>query len=88
MASMWKITLPYAPGTEVWIPECNPMGTFKAVKCTVHHYVVGEKTEVALYAIDSHKFKFVKAEVLCLTEQAAFALGQKLKAQWAEKKID
>lgn len=85
---MWKITLPYAPGTEVWIPECNPMGTFKAVKCTVHHYVVGEKTEVALYAIGSHKFKFVKAEVLCLTEQAAFALGQKLKAQWAEKKID
>ena len=85
---MWKITLPYAPGTEVWIPDCNPMGTFKAVKCTVHHYVVGEKTEVALYAIGSHKFKFVKAEVLCLTEQAAFALGQKLKAQWAEKKID
>lgn len=85
---MWKITLPYAPGTEVWIPEYNPMGTFKAVKCTVHHYVVGEKTEVALYAIGSHKFKFVKAEVLCLTEQAAFALGQKLKAQWAEKKID
>lgn len=85
---MWNITLPYSPGTEVWIPECNPMGTWNAVKCTLHHYVVGEKTEVALYAISSHKFKFVKAEMLCFTEQAAIALGEKLKAKWSEKKND
>lgn len=85
---MWTLMLPYPPGVEVWIPECNPMGTWNAVKCTLHHYVVGEKTEVALYAIGSHKFKFVKAEMLCFTEQAAIALGEKLKAKWSEKKND
>lgn len=85
---MWNITLPCPPGTEVWIPECNPMGTWNVVKCTVHHFVVGEKTEVALYAISSHKFKFVKADVLCFAENAALALCEKLKARWSEKKND
>lgn len=84
---MWTLILPYPPGVEVWIPECNHMGTWMAIKCRLHHYVVEENSviEVALYDINNHKFKFVGLDMLCDTSDAALALAERIKAKWAEK---
>lgn len=82
---MWTVNLPYPPSTEVWIPECNHLGNWHAIRCKIRNYMIYEDGDIEVALMDRNsRYKFATPNNLCESESAALELAKKLQADRAK----
>jgi len=85
---MWKIELPYVPGTTVYTPICNHLGRWETEECLVHHYIINSETDisVALYTARSYKYRFFSIKEIFATADAAAKYVEEKQKKVEQKK--